>query len=161
MIDFENFFKEVRLGKVKMMARILHGDYATAEDVVQEAFTRAIKFQYSYDEKRGPLDKWFNTILFNSLRDQQRQDRGLPQEDSELVADESSLLFDLTVEKDKIPLWIERVKNDGHRRILTLFYIQGYSSMEISQVEKQTSQTNVTTVVQRFREELARIYNDI
>ena len=161
MINFESFFKEVSLKKVKMIARILNGDYETAEDVVQEAFARAIKFQYSYDEKRGPLDKWFNTILFNSLRDQQRQDRGLPQENSELVPDEASLLFSLTVEKDKIPLWISRVKNEKHKRILTLFYIQGYSSKEISQIEKQTSQTNVTTVVQRFREELVRIYNDL
>jgi RNA polymerase sigma factor (sigma-70 family) len=140
------------------MARILRGDYAAGEDVVQEAFYRAIKFFPAYDEEKGKLSSWFNTILFNSLRDYQRASSGI----SDVEVDKLSV-YDVFSQdtlannpdlRTLISDSIGKVSKERHRQILFLFFILGYTSMEISQIEEKVSQTNVTTVVNRFRRQL-------
>jgi len=44
------------------------GSYHNAEDVVQEAFTRALKYHKSYNPAMTAFDAWFSRILDNSLR---------------------------------------------------------------------------------------------
>jgi RNA polymerase sigma factor (sigma-70 family) len=56
----------------KMSSRA--GGKVNAEDVVQEAFTRAWQYSDSYDSAE-PYDSWFNTILMNCLRDFLREER--------------------------------------------------------------------------------------
>ena len=43
------------------------GEYFYAEDIVQEAYERAIRYRRSYNG--AEFDKWLNTILNNCLRD--------------------------------------------------------------------------------------------
>lgn len=143
---------------VNLISSLLRGDRATAEDVVQEAFCRAVQYQNSFDPERGKIEAWFNRILFNSLRDVQRQAWGRPSDEpSEYCAED--LLIEVgraspievmgLVEKS-----INDIKNEEHKRILTLFFSGGYTSTEISQIEEKTSPTNVTTIVARFRDQL-------
>jgi RNA polymerase sigma factor (sigma-70 family) len=57
-INFETLVKKIRS---------FAGSHHAAEDVVQEAYTRAIR---SYDDERVlEFNPWFNTILANSLKD--------------------------------------------------------------------------------------------
>ena len=141
-----------------MMSRILRHDRAGGEDVVQEAFCRALKFYGSYDERRGKLETWFNTILFNSLRDNQRASKGSGQEESDKLSLEN--VFNLSALaaspelRKLISDGVEETRDHKHRRVLYLFCILGYTSMEISQIEEKVSQTNVTTIVNRFRDRL-------
>lgn len=141
--------------KVKLMSRILRGDLALAEDVVQEAFTRAIKYIHLYDESRGLIDTWFNSILFNTLRDTQKIERNQQELHRELK------LFDVIDSispekwpdyKEKIFSTIKLIQNTRHRRVLELFFIYGYSTTEIAQIEDRMTQSNVTTILMRFRE---------
>ncbi len=140
--------------QVRTMARKLGGDIFTAEDVVQEAYCRAYRFYPSYDPQRGPLGPWFNSILYNALRDEQRAARGAPEEFNEMK-----------VEDVLTPQWrsefgvylantVSVVRNIKHRRVLELFVLLGYTSKEVSQIERDMTQTNVTTIVERFKEGL-------
>lgn len=128
-----------------------------AEDVVQEAFTRAITFIHSYDETCGPFSSWFNTILYNTLFDLRRQSRPGPHTEVEelCVADVINSTTDNSELISKhIVQEIELVSNEKHKRVLTLFFVYGYSSKEISLMMEKTSQTMVTTTVMRFKDKL-------
>ena len=118
--------------------------------MVQEAYCRALQYWPSYDPTRGPIKPWFNRILFNALKDIQREYNNRPKEEVEglTLADviTSNQLPESVLER------IEEVDNEKHQRVLYLFYILGYNSREISQIEEKMSQTNVTTIVTRFKE---------
>lgn len=151
MHDIEALYIRVYRHKVNLMSRILQGDYPAGEDVVQEAFTRAWRFYPSYDQERGEIEVWFNSILFNSLRDYQRQKRGDPPPNSQDISPEEVLQEEALV-NDLIPENIAKISNPAHRRILNLFFTMGYNSADISQIEPKMTQTNVTTIVNRFKE---------
>ena len=157
-MNIEAYYNDQYNKKVKTISRILGGDHAAAEDIVQEAFARALTFYPSYDSKRGSVDKWFNSIMFNALKDYQRNDKGIVHNDPEefSIADVFDLKQTTLVNRINTVLSnaIEKVKNETHRRVLELFFIMGYSSREIPQIERGVSQTNVTTLVMRFKENL-------
>lgn len=46
-----------------------------AEDVVQEAYARALRYQDSFDGTN--FDRWFNTILNNALREHKNNESGI------------------------------------------------------------------------------------
>lgn len=156
MKEIEQLYIESRKKYVNIMSSILRGDRAAAEDVVQEAFTRALYFHGTFNSDRGRLKAWFNTIMYNALRDIQREMRGYPSEDSANFSSEDVAHFmDFKEHPEKMLLLehkINNVANPRHRRILELFFLLGYSAKEISQVEEKVSVSNVTTVVSRFRE---------
>lgn len=158
MKTIEDFYVDNYTRKVKLISRILRGDWATAEDIVQEAFARSLKFYPSYDSNRGSMDKWFNSIMFNCLHNSQQERNGVTQYTPDRISPEEVLEeVELSGTPDLsgyIAESIAQVKNLEHKRILELFFIMGYTSKEISQIEMKTSQTNVTTVVMRFRDKL-------
>lgn len=153
--EIEALFRKNRRYYVQVMSSILRGDWGAAEDVVQEAFCRALYYQDSFDKRRAKLATWFNKILFNALRDVQKEGRITP---APLNLDYSSEdLFEEMDLKETVEFHnhlserIGEVRNDYHQRILILFFINGYTSREISEVEEKTSVSNVTTIVGRFR----------
>ena len=46
---------------------------------------------------------------------------------------------------------IESVRNPRHKKVLFLFFMFGYSSSEIAEMGFDMSQSNVTTIVNRFK----------
>lgn len=138
---------------LNMISRKIGGNRESAEDIVQEAYCKCLEKIDTFDPEKGTLNVWFNSVLFNTLRDAQRGHKvnvdnldvnyeltelldGRPSANQELVKTMSDELSD--------------VKNDKHRRVLSLFYVSGYSSSEIAAMEGMT-QTNVTTIVKRFK----------
>lgn len=151
MHPIEKLYREIYTQKVILMSRILRGDYHLGEDVVQEAFLRAWKFYDLYDEERASIKTWFNGILFNALRDTQRESRGVKFVSHEDVSPEDLVLPENKSLSD-IERIISKVPNEDHRDVLYLFYVRGYTSKEISQVVPKMTQTNVTTIATRFKE---------
>jgi len=70
----EKFYIENRLLLVKRLANRA-GSIENAEDVLQESFTRAIKYRAHFDPDKRELGAWFNTIMNNALKDFKRDDR--------------------------------------------------------------------------------------
>ena len=157
MKNLEQLYLKEKKRMVGTMSRILRGDYAAGEDVVQEAFTRAVKFYHSYDSQRASLKTWFNSILYNALRDAQRASRGAPEEITGEISVEDLFTVEELSKSPELSGYIQEsvnsVTNVFHRRILELFFIFGYTTTEISQVEDITV-SNATTIVNRFRKEM-------
>lgn len=153
MHEVEKLYIKTKKAKEKLMSRILRGDYSAAEDVVQEAFTRAWQFYPSFNPNIGTLDTWFNSILFNSLRDYQREMRGEPASQACEICPED-IITSNKLDPVVLVAKIEQVTNHKHRRVLDLFFVMGYTSKEISQIEEGISVSNVTTIVNRFRKEI-------
>ena len=158
MEELEKLYREIRFSRVKILTRILGGDQALAEDVIQEAFTRAIVYYKSFDKNRGELNTWFNSIMFNTLRDIQRSNKGWHSSNVEEIS-AKDVLNDKTLScvdnlNDFVVGSIFDVENEKHQRILYLFFVLGYTSREIGEIEGGVSQSNVTTVVNRFKESL-------
>jgi RNA polymerase sigma factor (sigma-70 family) len=154
----EAYFRDNYRRKCKMISYTLRGDPIMAEDVVQEAFEKAIRFQASFDEDRGSLDKWFNSILFNTLHDLQRKSRDVVIPVTDAMSREDVYGEEGWDNNPQLSNFVKKqvsaVENDKHKRVLHLFYNLGYTSAEISQIEQGVTQTNVTTIVMRFREGL-------
>lgn len=150
-MDIQQLYVENSQNQIKMMTRILRGDWAQAEDVVHEAYARALQYQDSYDPKRAKISTWFNKILFNALRDVQQEYNNRPQETTEEVSTED---LDMKEIDERVVQAINKVKNEKHQSVLWLFFVKGYNSKEISQIEDEVSQTNVTTIINRFKSEV-------
>lgn len=140
---------------VGMMYRMTK-DYAAAEDVVQEAFCRAWKFFPAYDEEKAKLSTWFNAILFNALRDYQKEMRNGPTPYTPEISAESFLedIKDKDIRREFLMESINQMGNPIHRDVVELFFINGYTSTEISQIVPKMTQSNVTTILNRFKEGL-------
>lgn len=158
MHEIEKLYREVHSPSVKMMSRILRGDWHGGEDVVQEAFIRAWKFYPSFDSEKGKIQTWFNGILFNSLRDYQKSARFGPQTEAEDFSVEDILnelnLNNFEEKRKFLAQKIDWVQNPVHKEVLYLFFMLGYTSKEVSQIVSKMTQTNVTTIVTRFKERI-------
>lgn len=155
MNNIEEFYRDNYNRLVNTILRKVGGHRDIAEDVVQESFTRAVKFYPAFNPELGDFSSWFNSIMYNTLRDVQRLNKTVimetPQDISILdVLEVDSLDLSPTLRSTIIDA-IEKTKNEKHKRILSLFFITGYTSKEISIMETGVSQSNVTTIVMRFK----------
>ncbi|MEV0719183.1 sigma-70 family RNA polymerase sigma factor [Asanoa sp. NPDC050611] len=67
------------------LALTIVGVRATAEDVAQEAFTRAWRYAPGYDPRRGAVSTWLLTIARNAAVDVLRTTRDQPYDPATLV----------------------------------------------------------------------------
>lgn len=155
MKELDQFYKERYEPYVKMLTRILQGNREDAEDLVQESFLRAYQFSATYDEDKGTVSTWFNSILFNCLR-QFKTDQ------TQMVSLSSNDLSHEDVNTDVVSTperraylrkLIGRVSNIEHRQVLEMFFVFGFTTREIEQLTDLT-QTNITTIISRFRKGL-------
>lgn len=120
-----------------------------AEDVVQTAFERALRYQHSYDPSQS-FDAWFNTILRNSLIDKLNEDRGIIFEEVEEFDWEAPQTLDVEQIQRTI---VEMIKDEpqDNQPILELFFLKGYKAKEIYECNK-VSYPNTRKIIQRFRD---------
>ena len=153
-IDVELFYKENSERQINTLRKYLHCSKETAEDIVQEAYLSAIKYLDSYEEDKSTFNTWMNSIIFNIVRKLKKKEK---KERSYLINPQEELN---TQRYEDLFKEIQAVKNKVHREILSLFYLAGYSSREISSILEKVSQTNVTTICNRFRERLVNNNGD-
>lgn len=132
-----------------------------SEDVVQEAFTRALKYSNSFDEDKQEFGGWFNGILNNALRDYTKDVRLLGMS-VEYTEDMDELIPLLEWESDLIDAVkkdIER-KSEGIRQALWLYLFRQYKPREIAQVVDMTN-AHIRTAVKEFKQENQKKYGAI
>jgi len=146
--------------------RVLHkrvanraGGAYNAEDVVQEAFCRALKYWDSFNPNVKEIGAWFNTILNNTLKDFKREELmyGMCVEfdenqykGTELSLTDHHMMVKVT---DLI-----NAKRDNTRDILDLYYLQGYNPRDIEQV-LDVSNKSIRMAVWRFKDEVKEKLN--
>jgi len=128
-----------------------------AEDVVQEAYLRAIKYFDSFDGT--DFDKWFSPILFNAMRVHKNMEKGhiaadFDEEDmdgtpcqqySDAIVAEISELID--------------TKSENQIEILTLYFFKGYTANDISQISEH-KYSAIHKTITRFSQELTELYKE-
>lgn len=119
------------------------------QDVVQEAYLRAIKYFHTYDQSQK-FDNWFGRILQNSFRDIRAEEQGHYHEEIDEYALEG---IDNHFEVDRlIQQIIDKIddENPAHQPVLRYSFQGGYSPREISEFYPM-SYRNVRSIISRYR----------
>jgi len=129
-----------------------------AEDIVMDAFARALKFWPAFDPEVKPIEVWFGVILQNSLRDHMRFENnfGMSVEFDEQLAEG----VDMSQTDQHMVAKIKKIINTHKgllREVLTLYFVKGYTPIEISQVLDVKGMT-VRRYASDFRKELQAKY---
>jgi len=123
--------------------------YDVAEDLVQEAFTRALTKLDQYDKRKGPIKGWFTKILFSCVWSHLREQKKTPpMYDIDLVLESDLLAYE---EEPNLREYVRKTPNTKHRQALLGYFILGNTYEEISSLLGIT-QDNARKIVQRFRE---------
>ena len=134
--DSEAFDLLVRrhLPRARIIARRLMQDPDDADDLVQDAFLRALEKLGSFDLDRA-FEPWFTRLLVNLGLDQRRKQRvrRTEQHDPELLAGKSSPHLDS--ERSELRESLAQALGqlpERQRLIVTLFEVDGHSTEEVA-----------------------------
>lgn len=129
---------------------------ALAEECVQEAYARALKYFPTYDEKKDTFEKWFEGILRNALNDCRKieKDRGVS---GEMTDGDGVVLHPSRREKMMAVMVIRDIKEDANRLVLSMFLIYGYKTKDIAEYTGM-SHTNVRQIIYRFRTNMSEFF---
>lgn len=129
--------------------------YERAEDVVQEAYTRALTYWHDCPTDQEELGKWLNTIMGNCLKDNHRdaimqgatmhREEHAPEEVVEAAAIPAIIYREVVKRIDSKP------KNQA--QVLRLFLLQQYKPTEIEQLVPESAVT-IRKMVSRFRKDI-------
>ena len=149
----EDHFLRQRNKYVKRMT-FRAGTVEGAEDVVQEAYVRALKYIKSFNGEN--MDNWMNTIMNNCLREYKNQEKGysgaeFDDEDAEAPCTE----YPRSVMREVFELI--NTKSVDQMEVLNLYFQQEYSAKDISELTLH-SYSKCHQIVQRFRNELKDLY---
>ena len=134
------------------------GTVWSAEDVVQTAYERAIRYRRNCDPER--FGQWFSMLLNNSLRDFKAEERGHTAsdiDDEDVAATTSCPHYPEKIMKEIYEL-ID-TKSENQMEVLKLYFEQGMTSKDIANIT-QHSDANCRQIIKRFRDELKDIYSD-
>jgi RNA polymerase sigma factor (sigma-70 family) len=144
------------------LARTMVGDPAVAEEIAQEAFTRAWRHADSYDARRGRVVTWLLTITRNLAIDHLRAHRTEPLDPVAVQHAERTMwtaaspapggsagdVSELREALEELP--------EAQRRALLLAALFGYTAREIGAIEDiplGTAKTRIRTAMQRLAAE--------
>lgn len=152
----EKHYKDNRQQLMKRMT-FRAGTPEGAEDIIQEAYYRALKYQNSFNGVH--FGKWFSTILNNCLKEYKNLENGysLEEFDEELAEGLSCRSYPEHVMREVFEL-IE-TKSEVQKEVLGLFFKQEYSAMDISRITDY-SYAQCHQIIQRFRNELKELYKE-
>lgn len=155
----EQFYKDYYDLYVRRNSRRA-GGIENAEDIVQEAFCRALKYADSFEIREDKhMETWFNTIVRRSLYDFKRielkQGMTAATDSGESEAIEISGVDQMMA--DEIVEAIEGKKNLDHRNVLFLAFLRNYPPRDIVEV-LDLNIRNVNTIVDRFKSEMGEKY---
>ena len=143
---------------VKVISRRAGNNVALAEEVVSEAYARALKYFRVFNSDNSSFATWFSEILKNSFKDSQRAERlrgvYIPIEEAYDVPDDARSAYNRAVEKDilnGIANDIKQVGNETHQKVLELFYVKGLMYYEIAELVSSLTESNIKLIVSRFR----------
>lgn len=142
--DIEDYYKENRGGLVNYINRKV-GRYEDAEDILHNAFYRAMKWKHTRVER---MDKWMFSIIENCIKDYKKRERGADADYIFHIQEEQDTLLIQDVDR-----YLNSVQKPLKREILRLYLVHNLKMVEIYRLMNIPYST-VKTVVTRFRKEL-------
>ncbi len=133
------------------------GGIHNAEDIVQEAFTRALTYSNTYNGDLSQIQTWFDRILRRALydfkRDELRQGMTLNMLDPEEPVEEHPGISQATLDELEVEIGDRK---ESHKEILTLCFIKGYRPREIVEIIDDNIR-NIYLVIDRFKKEMVDV----
>lgn len=131
------------------------GSPEAAEDIVQEAYERVLRYRHSCSVREA--DKWIRTVLNNCLRDFKNIEKGHASDEleEENIEGAGCPHYDNHVMKEVYEL-ID-TKAQIQKEILIPFFRYEYTASDISKITDH-SYANCHKVISRFRQELRDLY---
>tara|TARA_R100000687_G_C6439009_1_gene159536 strand:+ start:271 stop:783 length:513 start_codon:yes stop_codon:yes gene_type:complete len=136
------------------------GSMENAEDVVMEAFCRALKYADSFEVDNGrDLETWFNTIVRRALYDFKRVETkqgmtaAIDSGETEAVEIDG---VDQAMAEEILKI-IESKENTEHRNVLFLAFVRNYPPRDIVEV-LDLGLHSVYQIIKRFRGEMNERY---
>lgn len=139
-----NYNKLVKRTAWKVPYRAEH----LAEECVQEAYTRAMKYINTFNPKHDEFNKWFNGILRNTINDCRtiEKDKGATVE----IDDDCTPLTPSRQERTIAIFQIKNLAEGNTKRILSLFLLYGFKTREISEL-MGIKHNSVRQIISRWR----------
>jgi RNA polymerase sigma factor (sigma-70 family) len=145
--------------KLKYLKRLSFraGTEWDAEDVLHDAYERAIRYYASYDDSQD-FGAWFNTILNNALREHKNASKGHFISLDE-IEEEAIPCPHYSTELLKEIYQRIKAKNPIQQEVLMLHFKHEYSALQISQIT-DCNYSNCRSIIAQFKKELKRKYID-
>lgn len=141
----ETYFKENYDKRVKFARkRVGNYDLYLAEEAVQEAFCRALKYFKAFNHEED-FDNWFGKILVNCINDLKRieRDKGVNHRQ-----DRGDYITTVPFTKEVIELFNK--ETERNQNILNMYFFYGYKSREVAEFT-HISHDVVRDVIRTFR----------
>ncbi len=141
--NYDRFVKQA-------VRRVPNNSKALAEEVVQEAYARALKYFRTFNKKTNTFDIWFNSILRNTINDCRtiEKDHGatveLHDNIEELVPPRNKTDVALLLKA------INEMEREKDIHVLSLFFITGYRSRDIAEY-LGTNHNTIRQIILRFK----------
>jgi RNA polymerase sigma factor (sigma-70 family) len=144
------------------LALAIVSDAALAEDVAQEAFTRAWRHATTYDTRRGSVPAWLLAITRNLAIDAIRLRRARPIDPETIAAmaleatgpgSQPAAAAEASADADRLRVALAHLPVD-QRRALVLAALCGRTAKEVSETERiplGTAKTRIRTGMQKLR----------
>lgn len=136
------------------------GGIVNAEDIVQEAYCRALKHQDSFDGSKASLEVWLQRIIKTCMYDFKSKElqQGLVKD--EMDKDEPYENFrSLGVSTLKEVVKEIEKREGNHYYVLYLTYVKGYRPREIGEIVDESAR-NIENILRRFKSEMVEKYGD-
>lgn len=149
----EHYKKNYRSLVKKMTFRA--GTEWDAEDIVQEAYVRALKYYRTFDGEN--FGKWFSTIINNTLRDHKNNEKGIVTHTFDEELEEGINCNHYT---ERVIAEVREMINKRQpeqREVLNLYFTHGYLAKEIPEFTDYSYKA-AHQIIQRFRNELKELY---
>jgi RNA polymerase sigma-70 factor (ECF subfamily) len=112
------------------------GDRGTAEEIVQEVFTRVWRHAEGYDPSRGSVRTWLYQIARHAIIDMRRRAAVRPQLALQEPQGDTEDVEGLSIERAmlgwQVATALDRLTPE-HRQVIRLAHVQGLSVREIAQ----------------------------
>ncbi|MDX6581848.1 MAG: hypothetical protein QOI10_1032 [Solirubrobacterales bacterium] len=140
------------------LAVTMVGDAAVAEELAQEAFTRAWRHAGAYDGRRGKVATWLLTITRNLAIDHLRAKRTEPL-DPDAIRDAERAMWAVSRHPDTADRGTAELREslaelpEDQRRALLLAALFGFTAREIGEIEEiplGTAKTRIRTATRKL-----------
>jgi RNA polymerase sigma factor (sigma-70 family) len=133
--------------------RVPNRSKALAEECVQEAYLRSIKYFPTFDQKRDSFEKWFEGILRNAVNDCRtiEKNKGVTYE---LIDEDGVELVPYKREKFTAVALLKDISDNRYKAVLSLFLLYGFKTVDIAEHLGMTH-TNVRQIIYKYRNKLS------
>ncbi len=146
------------------LALNLVSDYATAEDITLDVFTRVWEKAKTYRAEQAKVSTWLTSIARYRSIDVLRQQNSRPEQHSISWAEVSAIpildpndpeeVAELSMRQERIRIAIDQLSED-QKQVLALAYFKGYTHRQIAEMLGQplgTVKTRIRSAMQKLRQ---------